>query len=1065
MKKIFKNILTHKILIFSLIFLFAFSGALYVFAIDGPPPVGGYSPGVVLDPDCLPGTTDCIVKVTASTLTGTATQIPYFNSLGNVTSDLNFTRQPLNNFQTDIIATDGTTQGNLLVSDSSSQLAWSNPALTVNSNLTTDSTGANLAYNDNVSGLSTVLTAGVNDAVLRISNFNTGLSTGFDASLGSLKITNNDTVTNQDWYWPQSVGAAGSVLTDVGGNGTLSWEPRGSVSLNPTQIAYGDGSSIMTSSSDFTWDDVNKIFSIKNTGEQTLLLDSTTNNFFAGRKAGIGVTSTNDSNFLGTNAGLNAVSASQSNYIGINAGNGAATTFRSNFLGAYAGNNASNTLHSNFIGDGAGNRAISINSSNFMGNGAGADSTNVSDSNFIGEAGNSSTNIARSNFIGNSAGQSSNNSSYSNFIGAYAGQNTNGAGSSNFIGNSAGNGATSATYSNFIGTNTGYGATNAINSIFIGEATGYGDIHANNSIFIGNWAGNFTVDHNILNNNPGKTSILIGDNTSTGGFSNSIALGASATNTATNQLTIGPGYTQFNMRGLNYTMPSALGTGGSNYVLTDVAGNGTLSWTPVSGGSSGNLIGSTSGVSSNPAVGSTTETWLGSGAGANSGSTNNTVFVGIGAGDTATGAHYSNFLGVNAGSGATDAFNANFIGTSAGILATGANSSNFIGMESGQGATDAYSSNFIGGFETGMNAKNAFNSNFIGTTAGFNATNANNSIFIGTGAGMGSADANNSIFIGNGAGSSDLTLDNSTTGYTSILIGDNTSTNGFSNSIALGAGATNTATNQFMIGSLVSPINDLTIIGTGFTTCTVDTGTGAGISCSSDENLKTNITDLSPQVLDMLTQVKTVKFNWKSGMDTNLHIGFIAQDVQKYFPELVTTGATGYLSVNYAGMTPVLTEAIRELNLKIEDLTNAQAKIIDDSGNKTFVGRFFDRIIGWLGDAGNGITDLFAQTIHSEKISTENLCVKDKSGAETCITKAELDQLLLNSGIKQNPAPSLTPTPDSTPAPTPDPVPTPDQNPTPTSDPTPTPTPDPTPTPTPDPVPTPDSNPTLTSTP
>lgn len=53
---------------------------------------------------------------------------------------------------------------------------------------------------------------------------------------------------------------------------------------------------------------------------------------------------------------------------------------------------------------------------------------------------------------------------------------------------------------------------------------------------------------------------------------------------------------------------------------------------------------------------------------------------------------------------------------------------------------------------------------------------------------------------------------------------------------------------------------------------------------------------------------------------TRKHYGFVAQDVQKVFPELVyETDTTGMLSVDYIGMIPVLLEGIKEQQTQIEN--------------------------------------------------------------------------------------------------------------------------------------------------
>ena len=45
----------------------------------------------------------------------------------------------------------------------------------------------------------------------------------------------------------------------------------------------------------------------------------------------------------------------------------------------------------------------------------------------------------------------------------------------------------------------------------------------------------------------------------------------------------------------------------------------------------------------------------------------------------------------------------------------------------------------------------------------------------------------------------------------------------------------------------------------------------------------------------------------------------------------------------------------------------------------------------------NGIENIYVKVAHSNKSSTKELCVIDDSGAETCITKTQLDNLLLNA--------------------------------------------------------------------
>ncbi len=55
-------------------------------------------------------------------------------------------------------------------------------------------------------------------------------------------------------------------------------------------------------------------------------------------------------------------------------------------------------------------------------------------------------------------------------------------------------------------------------------------------------------------------------------------------------------------------------------------------------------------------------------------------------------------------------------------------------------------------------------------------------------------------------------------------------------------------------------------------------------------------------------------------------LGFIAQDVQAVFPELVTEDSEGYLSVDYLGLIPVLVESLKEQQAQIEELEKMAVK-------------------------------------------------------------------------------------------------------------------------------------------
>ncbi len=89
---------------------------------------------------------------------------------------------------------------------------------------------------------------------------------------------------------------------------------------------------------------------------------------------------------------------------------------------------------------------------------------------------------------------------------------------------------------------------------------------------------------------------------------------------------------------------------------------------------------------------------------------------------------------------------------------------------------------------------------------------------------------------------------------------------------------------------------------------------------SSDVRLKKDIHTLD-NALENTLKMRGVSYNWRSDVSNeNPQIGVIAQEVEKIYPEFVHTDEGGMKSVNYAQMTAVLIEAVKTLNLEIQEL-------------------------------------------------------------------------------------------------------------------------------------------------
>jgi hypothetical protein len=110
---------------------------------------------------------------------------------------------------------------------------------------------------------------------------------------------------------------------------------------------------------------------------------------------------------------------------------------------------------------------------------------------------------------------------------------------------------------------------------------------------------------------------------------------------------------------------------------------------------------------------------------------------------------------------------------------------------------------------------------------------------------------------------------------------------------------------------------------------TGDLFVGGSINNPSDFQLKDNIADLSLSLSDNLMLLNPVKYNYKDDSKQKEHFGFIAQDVEKLFPNLVNTVSVpidndevSIKSVNYLEMVPLLLLKIKDLQNQIDALNN-----------------------------------------------------------------------------------------------------------------------------------------------
>lgn len=95
------------------------------------------------------------------------------------------------------------------------------------------------------------------------------------------------------------------------------------------------------------------------------------------------------------------------------------------------------------------------------------------------------------------------------------------------------------------------------------------------------------------------------------------------------------------------------------------------------------------------------------------------------------------------------------------------------------------------------------------------------------------------------------------------------------------------------------------------------------VTAYSDARLKHDIADI-PDALDKVKAIRGVTFKWNR--DESAGLGFIAQEVESVFPELVLDCAD-VKSVAYGNMTAVLVEAVKELSAQVTELKLEVARL------------------------------------------------------------------------------------------------------------------------------------------
>jgi hypothetical protein len=85
----------------------------------------------------------------------------------------------------------------------------------------------------------------------------------------------------------------------------------------------------------------------------------------------------------------------------------------------------------------------------------------------------------------------------------------------------------------------------------------------------------------------------------------------------------------------------------------------------------------------------------------------------------------------------------------------------------------------------------------------------------------------------------------------------------------------------------------------------------------SDVTLKKSVTEI---VNSEILNLTPVEFVFKLDDTSKKHYGFIAQDLEKIFPELVSNNMKGYKTVNYIELIPIMLSKMKQMQDEIDSL-------------------------------------------------------------------------------------------------------------------------------------------------
>ena len=304
------------------------------------------------------------------------------------------------------------------------------------------------------------------------------------------------------------------------------------------------------------------------------------------------------------------------------------------------------------------------------------------------------------------------------------------------------------------------------------------------------------------------------------------------------------------------------------------------------------------------------------------------IYIGKRSGAKAFAGYHNVYIGYLTGSEGHGQYNV-FVGDEAGRYNNNGWSNVFLGNAAGRSVTNGYQNTLIGtqsGWKIGTGRENTF----LGSSTGFNSVNSNGNTFIGSQAGDYNVSGNDNVYIGKWAGMQ-------ATGSRNIFIGANAGysittgddqliiDNNASSALTTALISGNFATDELRFNANVSV---KTGAQSGYAFYVLGTAGGSTAwSQSSDARLKTNIRTIADPI-DKVMGLRGVTFEWKDPDKFSMgeQIGFLAQETMNTLPEVVNTKGE-YYSMQYAPITALLVEAVKELKKENDELRSELSRI------------------------------------------------------------------------------------------------------------------------------------------